>query len=282
MGIKTTARERWRIFGALAMANALCGPLVSPANAQNSDGATLSGRARARDGDSVLIGQGKGTVDARLHGIDAPEWDQQCKDKQGEPWPCGQFAKTALAGLVDGRDLRCQVTDVEKWGGRRPIVRCFKGSINISVEMLQRGMAWAFDRYLEKFEDHSALKEVESQAKSNGLGIWRGEAEPPWQFRERRWERYAARAPNGCPIIGNPKSRIYHTPWSRQYSPMFEIAIGSPAAMGKRWFCDEGEAFTAGFQASPLLSTGTGNLASWGQKTYVRLLVPMRRARVVQ
>ena len=81
-----------------------------------------SGRASARDGDSVLIGQDKGTVDARLHGIDAPEWDQQCKDKQGEPWPCGQFAKKTLAGLVDGRELRCRVTDVGKWGGRRPLV----------------------------------------------------------------------------------------------------------------------------------------------------------------
>jgi endonuclease YncB( thermonuclease family) len=246
--MQVIARERWRIFEALAMAVILGGPLVSPVEAQSFDGAIISGRAKARDGDSVLIGQGKGTVDARLHGIDAPEWDQQCKDKQGEPWPCGQVAKKALAGLVDGRELRCQVTDVEKWGGRRPIVRCFEGSINISAEMLQRGMAWAFDRYLEKFEDHSSLKEMESRAKSDSIGIWQGEAEPPWQFRERRWERYAARAPKGCPIIGNPKSRVYHTPWSRQYSRMFELLIASPDAKGKRWFCDEGEAFAAGFR----------------------------------
>jgi len=55
--------------------------------------------------------------------------------------------------------------------------------------MLQRGMAWAFDRYLEKFEDHAALKEMESVAKSNGIGVWQREAEPPWQFRKRYLEQ---------------------------------------------------------------------------------------------
>ena len=99
------------------------------------------------------------------------------------------MAKQTLASLVDGRALTCQVTGVEKTGGRRPIVRCFEGSINISAEMLQRGMAWAFDRYLEKFEDHAALKEMESVAKSNGIGVWQGEAEPPWQFRKPHLEQ---------------------------------------------------------------------------------------------
>ena len=34
----------------------------------------------------------------------------------------------------------------------------------------------------------------------------------------RPFEPYAARAPNGCPIIGNEKSLIYFTPGPRCYA----------------------------------------------------------------
>src|SRR5262249_28145983 len=153
------------------------------------------------DGDSVLVGAGKGTIDVRLHGIDAPERDQDCKDGQGKPWACGAEATKALASLVNGREVRCEVTDLEKSGSRRPIARCFDGAVNLSAEMIRRGMAWAFDKYLKEFDDFDSLKKLEAEAKVQGLGIWQGEAEPAWKYRERRWERYAARAPNGCPII---------------------------------------------------------------------------------
>ena len=52
-------------------------------------------------------------------------------------------AQWSLAELVNDREVRCQVKDVEKWGGSRAIVRCFEDSIN--PEMLPRGMAWASD-----------------------------------------------------------------------------------------------------------------------------------------
>jgi endonuclease YncB( thermonuclease family) len=224
------------------------GVLTSLAVAEGVEGAIITGRTKAKDGDSVLIGFGRGTIDARLHGIDAPEFDQECKDQDGKAWRCGTDAAKALAGLVDGRQLRCEVTDLEKSGARRPIVRCFDGVINISAEMIRQGMAWAFDRYLETFDDHQALKQLEAEARERGVGIWRGEAEPAWKFRERRWERYASRAPNGCPIIGNEKSRIYYTPWSQGYSRMFEELLANPQAKGKRWFCTDADAVAAGFR----------------------------------
>jgi endonuclease YncB( thermonuclease family) len=222
-------------------------PICSAA-AENGEGAIITGRAKAKDGDSVLIGGSRGTINARLHGIDSPEFDQECKDQRGKPWRCGADATKVLARLVDDRQLRCEVTDVEKSGARRPIVRCFDGGMNISEEMIRQGMAWAFDKYLEKFEDHHALKQLETEARERGVGIWQGEAEPAWKFRERRWERYAARAPNGCPIIGNEKSGIYYTPWSQGYSHMFEELVVDPRPKGKRWFCTDAEAVAAGFR----------------------------------
>jgi endonuclease YncB( thermonuclease family) len=196
----------------------------------------------------VLVGAGKGTIDVRLHGIDAPERDQDCKDGQGKPWACGADATAALASLVNGRQVRCEVTDLEKTGARRPIARCFDGEVNLSAEMIRRGMAWAFDTYLQAFDDFAVLKKLEAEAKTREIGIWKGEAEPPWKFRERRWQRYTARAPNGCPIIGNEKSLIYFTPWSRGYTRMFESLIGEPNLKGKRWFCSDTDAVAAGFR----------------------------------
>ena len=149
---------------------------------------------------------------------------------------------------MDEKQLRCEVTDVEKAGGKRPIVRCFDGLTNISEVMIGNGTAWVFDRFAKHFEDYSALKAIEAEAKAKGLGLWQGnvEPEPPWEFRERRWERYAARAPNGCPIIAKRTSAVYHTPWSPHYVRLFETAL--EGANDWLWFCNNGEAVAAGFR----------------------------------
>ena len=75
--------------------------------------------------------------------------------RQGNPWLCGVDAAKVLADLVHGHQLRCEVTDLEKLGAMRPVARCFDGVINI-------GMAWAFDRYLQKFDDFQALKPLQA------------------------------------------------------------------------------------------------------------------------
>jgi endonuclease YncB( thermonuclease family) len=105
--------------------------------AENSQGAIITGSAEAKDGDSVWLGSGRVRLEVRLHGIDAPEYDQKCKDKGGEEWSCGTEATRALGSLVNGRQLRCEVTDVDIYG--RPIVKCFDADINISVQMLSVG-----------------------------------------------------------------------------------------------------------------------------------------------
>ena len=46
----------------------------------------------------------------------------------------------------------------------------------------------------------------------------------------RPFEPYAARAPNGCPIIGNEKSLIYFTTGPRCYARMCESRIGRCAS----------------------------------------------------
>ena len=193
----------------------------------------ITGAAMAKDGDSAWLGSGRAKFEVRLHGIDAPEHDQKCKDVAGEEWPCGTEATKALGSLVNGREIRCEVTDVDAVRAGRPIVKCLVGGVNISEEMLRRGLAWAFEKYLKGHPNYDQLKKLEAEAKASGLGVWRGEAEPPWEYRHNHWDRFAARAPGGCPIIGNEKSKIYHTPRSRGYERMFEAFIANPNSKGK-------------------------------------------------
>ena len=99
--------------------------------------------------------------------------------------------------------------------------------------MVEQGMAWAFLKFSDEYEA------AQSRAKRAKRGIWRGPAEPAWEFRETRWTKAAQTAPEGCPIKGNisPNGKIYHTPWSPWYS---RTRINT--TKGERWFCDEAEA----------------------------------------
>ena len=215
-------------------------------------GAVISGNGKAVDGDSVLVGAGKSVVDVRLYGIDAPEHDQDCKTLSGETWKCGRAATAELAKKVDDRPLRCEVVELERTGVRRPIAKCFDGERSIGDEMMRMGLAWAFRRYLEsRPEELAHFTALEAAAKSNSLGIWRGDSQEPWEFRAQRWERYKTRAPRGCPIIGNKHGKqgkkIYHTPWSPQFASMFARLISKPDA-SKEWLCDETDAVSKGYK----------------------------------
>jgi endonuclease YncB( thermonuclease family) len=65
--------------GWLPKTKALALPGGYEALAQNFP--TISGTATVKDGDSLMIGG----LEVRLHGIDAPELDQTCKDAVSPP-----------------------------------------------------------------------------------------------------------------------------------------------------------------------------------------------------
>ena len=62
--------------------------LATPAHAE-----PFVGRASIVDGDTLAV---RGTRN-RLHGIDAPESLQDCRDKRGRMYACGRDARDALA-----------------------------------------------------------------------------------------------------------------------------------------------------------------------------------------
>ncbi len=193
----------------------------------------FSGRAAVVDGDTLDLG----TVRIRLEGIDAPELSQTCGRRWIGTWRCGDAAAKALRRLVDGQSIRCESRGRDKY--KRVLGVCFAGSTDINAEMVRLGHAWAFVKYSRTYVP------VEAEARVTRAGIWQGDAEPPWIFREKRWQTAETQAPEGCAIKGNVtgNGRIYHMPWSPWYAK-----VKVDPANGERWFCSENEARQAGWR----------------------------------
>ena len=90
------------------------------------------------DGDTLEIGGQR----IRLHGVDAPERDQRCKDAQGRTWSCGRQAAQELQALADRRFTACYRRNIDRYG--RLVARCEPdGCISASGSSPGRGRtAW--------------------------------------------------------------------------------------------------------------------------------------------
>ena len=226
-----------RQFGAAVLAAGLALPLISwnrsDARPLPAPSAAVSGQAKVIDGDTIDIDG----VRIRLEGIDAPEATQTCGRRWIGSWGCGEAAATELAKLVTAQPVTCESRGTDKYG--RMLGSCFAGGLDINAEMVKRGLAWAFVKY------STAYQTVEADARARKAGIWQGEAQPPWEYRQARWATAEGTAPEGCAIKGNvtANGRIYHMPWSPRYDQ-----IRMELDKGKRWFCTEAEAVAAGWR----------------------------------
>lgn len=138
---------------------------------------TLCGRVQqVLDGDSLRLEHGGRRVELRLHGIDAPEHGQ----------PYGERAKRALRHLVGDRVACAVLRDVDGYG--RGVVRLFAGGTDVNAELVRRGAAWVYRRYV----DDPELARLEAEAQAAGRGLWSLPARdrlPPWDWRRRHDRR---------------------------------------------------------------------------------------------
>lgn len=193
-----------------------------------------TGRANVLSGDTLSI---SGTV-IKLEGIEAPAPSQSCLNKGGRSWDCGNSAVTALKRLTRGRTVTCE----QRGGsGNTPIAYCTAGGTDLAASLVRNGHVFAeaglFTRY----------SSTEGAAKTEGLGIWKGRAERPADWRAARWAEAKAQAPGGCPIKGHVRASglVYSLPWSKDYD-----AAKIKTEIGERWFCSEDEARAAGWKPS--------------------------------
>ena len=121
------------------------------------------------DGDSLEIG----THRIRLMGIDAPEYIQQCKDKNKKIYPCGLNSKQYLEQLINNQPITCQIHKQDQYN--RDLCTCYSKGKNLNREMILSGNAVV---YLE-----SPYQQEQVIARTQKRGLWQGRFMQPRLFR---------------------------------------------------------------------------------------------------
>jgi endonuclease YncB( thermonuclease family) len=149
----------------------------SPALAKEVQGNGIQGVASVIDGDTIDIRD----VRIRLHGVDAPESSQTCKDHSGSFWRCGQQAALALSDKIGRRQIACKQIDMDRYG--RVVAECFLGDENLNRWMVREGWAVAYRQYSTEYVAE------EGTAQQAAAGIWASEFDMPWDWRKNGQSR---------------------------------------------------------------------------------------------
>lgn len=175
----------------------------------------VSGSAHAVDGDTLNMA---GIV-IRLHGIDAPELNQNCS-RQGQSWECGKEASAKLAQLVSGVNLRCEQRDID--GYDRIVATCKAGQVDLGQAMVEAGLAVALTQFSERY------LAADARAKELGLGIWGGEFQLPADYRAANPRAYRPKPQASTvrqPIISPAPSGVYYrncsAAWAAGAAPLY-------------------------------------------------------------
>lgn len=147
----------------------------------SAEAADYSGRARVIDGDTISIRSER----VRIAAIDACERDQTGL-KDGKLWRCGVAARSYLGKMIDGRHVRCDIIDRDRY--RRLVGQCFIGDTDIGLAMVKAGLAEAMFRYLPAVHSIREVEygQAENRARDNGYGMWSAEIESPHVYRRSK------------------------------------------------------------------------------------------------
>jgi endonuclease YncB( thermonuclease family) len=192
------------------------------------------------DGDTLTFDGTK----YRLHGIDAPEFNQICLDEKGQEWKCGLAARDALAKLIANRTFRCEDKGPDTVYHRR-IGICFVEDMELNEWLVREGWALNFEPYAK-----GRYLAAQRDAAKNRRGIWKGCFAAPTDWRH--WKKDAPLMGSACPsdaasrifdcrIKGNQRSKKFHHPGCPSYDSI------SAKNVAKKMFCSEDEARSEGY-----------------------------------
>ncbi len=137
----------------------------------------VRGRAEVIDGDSIRV---RG-MNIRLHGIDAPELSQRCKNRLNMSYACGQVARRHLMKIIGRRKVSCRRVTTDRYG--RMVAICRVNGRDIGRRMVRDGWAVAFVRYSRLYVS------AERAARRDRRGLWAGRFIEPstWRGMKRRY-----------------------------------------------------------------------------------------------
>ena len=133
------------------------------------------------DGDTFeFLHEGR-AYSVRLSGIDAPERTQEFADqarKALKTWTADQAVRIEVLKIDTFKRLVCKV-----------IIESGQYSGDVSLRLLDQGLAWHFKRYVKDQapDDQQRYALAESKARAANLGLWSTpQVLAPWTFREQQ------------------------------------------------------------------------------------------------
>ncbi len=171
-----SGRFRRAVFFLFAFVALLGSSVPSCASSRTVEGEVT----RVIDGDTVTLTTREGTkLRVRLYGIDAPE----VRHEKIAGQPFGNEARSALKALVLGRGVTVEIVDID--AHRRMVGIVHRSGMDINLEMVRSGYAWAYRRYLSA-PYASRYLDAEREARGKRLGLWKdANPDPPWEFKRR-------------------------------------------------------------------------------------------------
>ena len=121
------------------------------------------------DGDSLQ----HNNLQIRLLGIDAPEYNQQCKDNNNKLYNCGQQSKQFLIDLINNKTITCTIHSKDKF--KRDLCTCYIENTDIASTLVENGQSIAYI--------NSSYTPKELEAKKLKKGLWQGDFMHPRLFR---------------------------------------------------------------------------------------------------
>ena len=141
-------------------------------------GEPVTGAARVIDGDLLEIAG----VRVRLHGIDAPERDQDCRDAGGKSYSCGRASMRALTAAIAGRSVTCTPVQVDQYN--RDVALCTVDDDDLGEAMVRGGHALDYARH-----SRGRYAAAEREARAARRGLWAGTFETPAVWRQQHTTR---------------------------------------------------------------------------------------------
>jgi endonuclease YncB( thermonuclease family) len=131
------------------------------------------------DGDTLRVVQGNDEQKIRFCGIDAPEKNQEL----------GIEARDHLRSLVEIGNGELLLIPIEKDKYGRTVAEVYvkdskDTAINLNVQMVRDGYAWHYEKYSGNCPIRSEFAVAQELAQEEGLGIWNGNPQPPWEWRK--------------------------------------------------------------------------------------------------